>query len=316
METFLIVLLLLFGLALVTFGANWLVDGSSDIAKRIGISDFVVGLTIVAIGTSSPEIVVSFLSAIQGNSDISVGNVVGSNIFNAAIILGLTAVLSPVLITSLNRRVHVPVNVLATFLFILFCYTGNRTITRFEGVIFLIILLAYYIWTIKSDRQATKLSSEAPQKPSRHILLSILLIVSGLGALIWGGELFVDNARKIAALLDVSDKVIAVTVIATGTSLPELATSIVAAAKGSAQMALGNLIGSNTINILFVLGGAALIHPLQTNGMGLLDQGALVLSAILLLIFTNITSKEIISKIEGALLLLLGLVYMGLCIAL
>ena len=318
METFLIVFLLLLGLALVTFGANWLVNGSSDIAKRIGISDFLVGLTIVAIGTSAPEIVVSFLSAFQGNSDISVGNVLGSNIFNAGIILGLTALISPVAITKRNRQLHIPFNALATVLFIFFCYTGHRTITAWEGLVFLIILILYFVWTIRKDYKETHHADikEAGEKPRRHILLSIGFVLVGLAALIYGGELFVANAQKIAKMMNISDKVIAITLIATGTSLPELATSLVAAVKGKGQMALGNLIGSNTINILLVLGGASLIHPLDTTGINYLDQGALLLCTIFLIVFTSVTSKEVISKIEGALLLLLGLVYMGLCIAL
>lgn len=314
-----IILLLLLGLALVTFGANWLVDGSSDIAKKIGISDFLVGLTVVAIGTSAPEIVVSFLSALQGNSDISVGNVVGSNIFNAAIILGMTALISPVAITKRNRQLHIPFNTLATLLFIVFCFTGNRTITAWEGLVFLLLLILYFIWTIRKDYKDTHLAdaneTTEPQ-PSRHLLLSIGLVIIGLAALIFGGELFVDKARELAKMMDVSDKVIAITLIATGTSLPELATSVVAAAKGKVQMALGNLIGSNTINILLVLGGSALIHQLDTSRIDYMDQGALLLCSLFLLLFTMVISKEVISKIEGALLLLLGLVYMGLCIAL
>lgn len=319
METLVIVILLLLGLGLVTFGADGVISGASDVAKRFGVSEFVIGLTIVALGTSAPEMVVSFLSAFQGNSDISVGNIIGSNIFNTAIILGLTATLSPIAITQRNRIYDIPVNVVVTLLLVIFGLSEGKNLTVLDGAIFLGIFVAYFIWNFKREHDERKKEADStPQEeaPKRHILLSILMILAGLFALVYGGNLFVDNACKIAKLLGVSDKVIAITLIAAGTSLPELATSVMAVIKGKGQLALGNIIGSNTFNILLILGGSALIRPLSMEHITYWDYGTLMLSAVLLLIYTFLINKQKINKIEGALLLLLGLVYMGLCIAL
>ena len=318
METFVIVLLLVLGLVLVTFGADGVISGASDIAKRFGVSEFVIGLTIVALGTSAPEMVVSFLSAIQGNSDISVGNIIGSNIFNTAIILGLPATLSPILITRRNRVYDIPVNVFVTLLLIVLGLSEGKNLTLLDGIIFLGIFVAYFIWNFKRERQENNAKADsAPQEPARHSLfVSILLVIAGLFGLVYGGNLFVDNACKIAKLLGVSDKVIAITLIAAGTSLPELATSLMAAIKGKGQLALGNIIGSNTFNILLILGGSAVIRPLSMEHINYWDYGALMLSAVLLMVYTFLIDKQKLNKIEGALLLLLGLVYMGICIAL
>ena len=313
-----IVLLLVLGLVLVTFGADGVISGASDIAKRFGVSEFVIGLTIVALGTSAPEMVVSFLSAIQGNSDISVGNIIGSNIFDTAIILGLTATLSPILITRRNRVYDIPVNVFVTLLRIVFGLSEGMNLTLLDGIFFLGIFVAYFIWYFKRERQENNAKADsAPQEPARHSLfVSILLVIAGLFGLVYGGNLFVDNACKIAKLLGVSDKVIAITLIAAGTSLPELATSLMAAIKGKGQLALGNIIGSNTFNILLILGGSAVIRPLSMEHINYWDYGALMLSAVLLMFYTFLIDKQKLNKIEGALLLLLGLVYMGICIAL
>lgn len=318
METIVIVFLLLLGLGLVTFGADGVINGASDIAKRFGVSEFVIGLTIVALGTSAPEMVVSFLSAFQGNSDISVGNIIGSNIFNTAIILGLTAVLSPIAITQRNRIYDIPVNVLVTLLLVVFGLSEGKNLTVLDGVIFLSIFVVYFIWNFKREHDERKNETEdVPQASARRpIIMSIFMVLAGLFALVYGGNLFVDNACKIAKLLGVSDKVIAITLIAAGTSLPELATSLVAVIKGKGQLALGNIIGSNTFNILLILGGSAVIRPLSMDHITYWDYGTLMLSAVLLLMYTIFINKQKINKIEGALLLLLGLVYMGLCIAL
>ena len=318
MEIFVTVLLLVLGLLLVTFGADGVISGASDIAKRFGVSEFVIGLTIVALGTSAPEMVVSFLSAMQGNSDISVGNIIGSNIFNTAIILGLTAAISPILITRRNRIYDIPINVFVTLLLIVFGLSEGKNLTLLDGIIFLAIFLAYFIWNFKQERQEqTEEADKASQEPvKRSFFVSILLVLGGLFGLVYGGNLFVDNACEIAKMLGVSDKVIAITLIAAGTSLPELATSLMAVIKGKGQLALGNIIGSNTFNILLILGGSAVIRPLSMEHINYWDYGALMLSAVLLMVYTLFINKQKLNKIEGALLLLLGLVYMGLCIAL
>lgn len=311
METFLIVVLMLSGLALVTIGADGVVNGASDIAKRFGVSEFVIGMTIVALGTSAPEMVVSFISAFQGNSDISVGNVIGSNIFNTAIILGLSALLAPLAVTRRNRVYDIPVNVLVTLILIVFGLSEGKNLTLLDGLIFLTIFVVYFIWTFRRDRAERKAEAASrPEIPSRSLFLSVVMVLGGLAALIFGGDLFVDNSCKIAKLLGVSDKVIAITLIAAGTSLPELATSVLAAIKGKGQLALGNIIGSNTFNILLILGGSALIRPLSTANINYLDYGMLMLTALLLWVYTVFFDKEKINKTEGALLLLPGIAYL------
>ena len=317
MDTFVIVLLLLVGLALVTVGADWMVDGASGIAKRFGVSEFVIGLTIVALGTSAPEMVVSFIAAIQGNSDISVGNIIGSNIFNTAIILGLSALLAPIVVTANNRKYDIPVNLAVTAMLIIFGLTEGHILTRLDGALFLVGFVAYLIFSFKRDKPAGRApeGENADGEKPRALPIAILMVAAGLGALVYGGQLFVDNAQKLARLIGLSDKVIAVTVIAAGTSLPELATSVVAAVKGKSQLALGNIIGSNTFNILLILGGSAMIRPLSTQNIGMLDYAALGLTSFLLLFYTLVVDKNRLNKAEGAFLLLLGIAYMAvLCI--
>ncbi|MCR5277507.1 MAG: calcium/sodium antiporter [Bacteroidales bacterium] len=307
------ILLLLVGLALIVFGADYLVDGASAIARKAGVSEFVIGLTIVGFGTSCPEMVVSFLGAIQGNSDISIGNVVGSNIFNALLILGLTGVVSPVAITAANRKRDIPIVIGVTLLlilcgmsFTLFGWGGSDGLTRVEGAVFLLIFAAYIFYCFKSDSPT---ESEAPQKDLK-LWLAILMTLGGLAGLVVGGRLFVNNATAIARALGVSDKFIAITVLAGGTSLPELATCVVAAAKHRGQLALGNILGSNIFNILLILGGAALIHPVSFSGMNFVDLGMLLLSAVLIYTAAYTGKKDQVDRFDGALMLLCEAAYL------
>lgn len=313
------ILILLGGLMLILFGANWLVDGSSSIAKRFGISEFVIGLTIVGIGTSAPEMVVSFLSSFQGKADMAIGNIVGSNIFNTMLILGITAVIRPLTITKSNLRRDIPLNIFVTILLIVLGMNftlfgaGKDQLCRIDGVI-LLAVFAWYLWTsFKSDQGDSEEDGEGIKEYKTGI--SILLIISGLAGLIIGGRLFVNSATELAKMFGVSDKFIAITVMAAGTSMPELATCVVAALKGRGQLALGNVLGSNISNILLILGGAALINPLSFGGMTYVDLGALLLSSVFILASAYMFRKNQLDRFEGTVLLLMEVGYMWYLIA-
>ena len=303
------ILLLLVGLGLVVLGADWLVNGASSIARRAGISEFVIGLTIVGFGTSCPELVVSLSGAIEGNSDISVGNVVGSNIFNVLFILGLTAMVLPVGMTDKNRRIDIPITLGVTILLVILGITGSMSgpgISRWEGVLMLLVFSAYLFYCFKSD---SKDEFSETQQATLSITKSIALTLTGLAGLIFGGDLFVDSATALARQIGVSDKFIAVTILAGGTSLPELATSLVAAIKGKGQLALGNILGSNVFNAMMILGLSSVITPLSFASMTIVDIITLVLSAVLLLIWAYTGRKNRIDRREGAAMLLCYVAY-------
>ena len=307
------IVLLLAGLALIVFGADALVDGASSVARRFGLSEFVIGLTIVGMGTSAPEMVVSFIGAFQGNADIAIGNVVGSNIFNTLLILGLTALILPMAVTPSNKKRDIPVNIFVTALLVVlglektFFGIGNDGLSRYDGAILMAVFILYMVMSFKGNHP----DEEENPAPLKSIWLSILMILGGLAGLILGGNLFVDNATAIAKALGVSDKFIAITILAGGTSMPELATCVVAAAKKKGQLALGNIIGSNVFNILLILGGSALIHPLSFVGMNYVDLGVLMLSAIALFTATFVGKKDRIDRLDGSLFLLIWAAYMA-----
>lgn len=307
-------IILIAGLALVLAGANFLVDGASAIAKRFGMSDFIIGMTIVGIGTSSPEMVVSFLSAIEGNADIAVGNVVGSNLFNTLVIMGITAIITPVALTSNNIKKDIPFSLLAAFIvFTLGLGTVidgavENIITRVHGVMLLAmfgIFMAYTIYSSSSSSGKEEQTQQQTSKAPKNIWISILMVVGGLAGLIWGGDLFVSSACAIAKSLGVSDTVIALTILATGTSLPELASSSVAAFKKNTDLALGNVLGSNISNIFLILGGSSLIHPLSMKNITMLDTSMLVISSLLLFICAFTFKKKQLDRIEGVILTVL-----------
>ena len=323
-----VILLLISGLALVLIGAEVLVDGSSKIAKKLGISDFVIGLSIVAIGTSAPEMVVSFLGAIQGKADISVGNIVGSNVFNTAFVLGISALIAPVLITRTNKRRDVPVNLVVTLLLFLCGMTGtllalvglgdsgfaSNTISRVEGAVFLLLFIGYMVWSFLSSEKSAEDVQDPAKAKQINIWISLIFIILGIVSLVFGGQVFVSSAEAIAHKAGLSDKFIAVTVLACGTSLPELATSVVAAIKGKGQMAIGNVLGSNVANILLIVGGSAVIRPLSLDGINLLDFAALGALALMLTAAAYL-SREKLSRTAGAILLAIGVAYNAFLIA-
>lgn len=307
-------LLLIVGLALVVLGADFLVDGASSIAKRFGVSDFVIGLTIVGMGTSAPELVVSFIGALQGNGDIAIGNVVGSNIFNVFMILGATALILPMDITPMNRKKDIPLNIVITLIFIALGMSrtlfgiGDDVLGRLDGAILLVLFAAYIYMCFRFDtaNQSENNENEKVIKPA----LAAVLIVAGLAGLVFGGRMFVNSATSIAKMLNVSDKLIAITILAGGTSMPELVTCIVAAFKKKGQLALGNILGSNVFNILLILGGSALIHPLSMAGMSYVDLGALLLSALVIWASIHTNKKNQLDRADGLLLLILEAAYM------
>ena len=307
-------LLLIVGLALVVLGADFLVDGASSIAKKFGVSDFVIGLTIVGMGTSAPEMVVSFIGALQGNGDIAIGNVVGSNIFNVFMILGATALILPMDITPMNRKKDIPLNIAITLIFIALGMSrtlfgiGDDVLGRLDGAILLVLFAAYIYMCFRFDtaNQTESIENEKVIKPA----LAAVLIVAGLAGLVFGGRMFVNSATSIAKMLNVSDKLIAITILAGGTSMPELVTCIVAAFKKKGQLALGNILGSNVFNILLILGGSALIHPLSMAGMSYVDLGTLLLSSLVIWASIHTNKKNQLDRADGLLLLLLEAAYM------
>ena len=306
------IILLIVGLSLVVLGAEWLVNGASSIARRFGVSEFVIGLTIVGFGTSMPELVVSVTGSIEGLSDVSIGNVVGSNIFNTLLILGLTAVLVPVSITRDNKQRDIPIALVATLLLellgmrhTLFGIGSSDGITRWGGILFLVIFAGYVVFCFKNNKNS---ESDAEAKAMK-LPLAVLLSLLGIGCLIGGGQLFVDSATSVARSLGVTEKFIAITILAGGTSLHELVTCVVAALKHKNQLALGNVLGSNVFNILLILGASATIHPITFGNINLFDMSVLLLSVLFLWLFAKTGKGSQISRVEGLLLLALFAAY-------
>lgn len=294
------------GLALILYGANWLTDGASAIARRLGVSDLVVGLTIVALGTSTPELVISILAAVGGNAPMAVGNVVGSNIFNVLAIIGIVAIVKPIPICRSVMGEQLPWVLLTAAIVVATGFSPwldgtPAVVSRVEGIILLLLLVMFMRRTLLSARENPG-SEAGGNTRQRKVWIACLMIAGGLGALIFGGDIFVDGASAIASLMGVSDAVIGLTIVAAGTSLPELATSVVAARKGSPDMAVGNVIGSCVLNIVLILGTAATITPLSFGGVGPLDMAVLGLSALLFWLTARYGGTRIITRLEGVLL--------------
>ena len=303
-----LLLLLIVGLGLILAGANFLTDGSAAVAQRFRVPEFIIGLTIVAVGTSMPELVVSVLSAAAGNSDVAIGNVVGSNIFNVFVILGICALIRPLVLTKENIRRDIPFGMAASLVLLavtsdrLVCAGATDRIGRPDGIVMLALyigLMWYMIRTTKRQRSIpgattgmnVPVSGAALKNGAQHaegtkkpiaLWLAGVMIAGGLAGLVFGGEMFLKSATAIARTLGISESVIAITLVAGGTSLPELASSVVSLLKGKAEMALGNVIGSNIANILLILGISATIHPLTMGGITLTDILVAVLSSLLL----------------------------------
>ena len=313
------IVFLLAGLVLILFGADRLTDGAAEAAKRLRMSEFVVGLTIIAIGTSMPELTVSFLSALKGQSEMAVGNIVGSNIFNIFVAVGICALISPIALTRSNIRFDIPVCI-AVSLLLLAC--GCRGIISRPVGIAMVLLYALYLWyTVRTSRPdggkagnaaATVHAAEPPRtnNEKRHpSWLLCVMIVGGLCALVGGGEMFVRGATELARRLGVSESIIAITLVAGGTSLPELASSVASLLKGRGGMALGNALGSNIANILLVLGLSATAHPLTFGTITMTDLCAVLAGAVLLLVSAFTFRRRAIDRWEGSIFIIIYTVY-------
>lgn len=312
------------GIVLIIAGANYLTEGASALARRFGVSPLVVGLTIVAFGTSTPELIVSLLSALKGNSDIAMGNVVGSNIFNVLVIGGITALVAPITVTRSTVRREIPLVLLASLVLSVmaldrvFAGTGatENILSRSEGIVLLCFFLIFLTYTFAIAKGDPSDPHTAPA-PTKHypLWLLVVFIIGGLGGLVLGGELFVDAASSIARTLGMSEGFIGLTIVAAGTSLPELATSIAAALKKEPEIAVGNIVGSNIFNIFFILGTTATVTPIRIGGVSSLDFLVMSFSAILLYVFAVLFGQRVIKRAEGAVLVLCFVLYTAYLIA-
>jgi len=311
------------GVALVLWGADRLTEGASSLARGLHVPEIVIGLTIVAAGTSAPELFVSMVSAFKGTSDLAVGNVLGSNIFNTMLIVGCSAVVAPMAVAPSTVKKDIPFAVVASFLLFMLCFDdmdsphlwGNE-ISRSDGIILLIGFLIFMIYTFQSAKKEGLMpteeeleeNSELPKDYSK-LWRNLSFIVLGLACLIIGSNLFVDAASYVAYRYGVRQSVVGLTIVAGGTSLPELATSVVAAYKGRSAIAIGNVLGSNVFNILLVLGMTAVVHPMRIMGITIVDLMMMLVSVGILWLFAY--TKYSVSRREGVLLMLGFLAYMG-----
>lgn len=311
------ILLLILGLCLILAGANFMTDGSAAIARKFGMSDFLIGLTVVAMMTSAPELVVSITGAVNASPEMAIGNIVGSNIFNILVIIGLTAVISPIAVTRGILNNEIPLVILSSVVLLIIGSSPwldgtPMTVTRSDGLILLIFFIIFMRYTIASAKRTPDNNEPSPDGNTKKPLplwLAILVTLGGLGLLILGGQWFVDSASSIARTLGWSEGLIGLTILAAGTSLPELATSLVAATKGHSGMCLGNVIGSNIFNIFLVLGCTATVMPLSFGTIGLFDLLSLTAASILFWIFGRFYRKNTITRAEGIFLLLCYIAY-------
>ena len=292
------------GIALVLWGADRLTDGAVALADRMGISQVVIGLTVVAMGTSMPEFTISLLSAIKGTSGLAVGNVIGSNIFNSLLIVGTSAVVAPMLILKSTVRKDIPFALVASVMLYLLSQDGQ--ISRWDAAILFVFFMIFMTITIKESKSADS-KKEDTQIKSIKVWKAVAFLLIGLTGLILGSNIFVNGATKLATTLGISDAVIGLTIVAGGTSLPELATSVVASRKGNSGIAIGNVLGSNVFNILMILGITGLITPMSIHGITQVDLTMLVVSMILLWLFSF--TKYRIERWEGAILSILFIGY-------
>ena len=311
---------LIIGLLLILGGANWLTDGASAIAKKWGVSDLIIGLTVVAFGTSTPELSIGIISALKGSAPLAIGNVVGSNIFNIFVIIGVVALVHPIQIEKSVLNTQIPLVILSSVaLLAIGCgpwlgVPGASKIIRPEGILLFLFFLIFMRYTFSQARSASPSDPSAQQASSigtMNIWKAIGLVVVGLAALVAGGDRFVSGASGIAASLGMSEALIGLTIVAAGSSLPELATSIMAAIKGKTGIAVGNVIGSNIFNIFMVLGITATIYPLPFGGIGVADLLIMTAASILFWIFGRQFGEKIINRWEGGVLLICYIGYIS-----
>lgn len=305
----LIALAIISGFLILTAGAEALVRGASSMALKLGITPLVIGLTIVAFGTSAPELAVSLKSALAGNSGIAIGNVIGSNIANIGLILGITALIRPIQIQSQMVKREIPIMIVATLLF--WGLISDGDLSLLDGAILTSLLVIYLIFSYLSgiNQGGSSANDEINQVKNLHPLLASGFILVGIGMLVGGGMLFVDGAVELANLFGISELIIGLTIVAIGTSMPELVTSIVAARKGESDIAIGNVVGSNLFNILGILGITTLVHPITSSGLQLIDMSIMLVLALVLLPLAWTGMR--IGRREGTLLLLAYLCYLS-----
>ncbi len=308
------ILSLLFGLALILSGANFLTDGASALAKRFNISPLVIGLTIVAFGTSAPELTVSIVSAMQGSAELAIGNVVGSNIFNILMIVGITSIVAPITVTKGTLSKEIPLAILSCIVLLIcandqFLQTGpENVINRADGLLMLCFFAIFLGYTFAIAHNQSESESEIKSLP---LWRCVVYIIGGLAALIFGGQLFVDGSSAIARSLGVSESIIGLTLVAMGTSLPELATSVVAALKKNPEIAIGNVIGSNLFNVFLVLGASATISPLPLGGITNFDLFYLLGASVLMFLAGLYYKVRTISRPEGVIMVAAYVFYTG-----
>jgi len=305
------VLFILVGIVLVLWGADRLTDGAVAVAEKMKMPQIVIGLTIVAMGTSMPEFCVSLVSALKGTTDLAVGNIVGSNIFNTLLIVGVSAWVAPMTILKSTVRKDIPFALFASVILLVMCLDGN--ISRLDaGILFVLFLVFMYVTLkgakTKGDDTTAKTDSIEDNKKPMAAWLSIVWIIVGLACLIGGSNLFVEGATKVAEHIGVSEAVIGLTIVAGGTSLPELATSVVSARKGNSGIAIGNVLGSNVFNILAILGVTGVITPMHLQGITMLDLSMMVVSTLLVWLFSF--TKYKIARWEGIVLTIVFIGYM------
>ena len=292
------------GIVLVILGADWLTKGASALARRFKISELVIGLTIVALGTSLPELVISTGAALKGSSGIALGNVIGSNIFNSLLILGVAALIAPIRFNARMLTRELPFNLLASVVLLLVSGSmlvggaPGEYITRYSGMLLLCFLAVFIRYTFSIAGDDGDDEEVAPMSVGKVLLF----IVAGLAALIFGGNIFVDGATEVARTFGISEAVIGITIVSAGSSLPELAVSVSAARKGNVGIALGNVLGSNILNIFFILGVSSTITPIALDGFSCIDHYVLLGSSVLLYIVSRFGGRAVITRVEGAVL--------------
>lgn len=294
------VVLFVAGIVIVLWGADRLTDGAVGLAERMGVPQIVIGLTIVSIGTSMPEFFVSLMSAINGTPDLAVGNVVGSNIFNTALIVGIAAMICPIHILPATVKKDMPFTIIASVVLLVMCF--DSSISRIDALLLFAMFAMFMYITLKGARANFGQGSDGGSVKKRPMAVSrsVTFLVVGLACLVLGSNVFVDNASAIAANLGMSEALIGLTIVACGTSLPELATTVVAARRGNSGIAIGNVLGSNVFNILMILGLTGIISPMDIQGITSVDLGALLLSIVVLWLFSF--TKYRVERWEGALL--------------
>lgn len=306
------IFLIIIGFIFLIVSADILVDGSSGIAKKFHIPEIIIGLTIVSIGTSMPELFVSITSALEGHSDMAIGNIIGSNLSNLLLILGLSAIIKPIIFQKETRYYEIPMCLFFTIILMIFCNSQNK-ISRIEATILLIlfcIFLGYTIFMGKKESKNNLIEIDVKENKKNSTIKNIILIILGVVGLKIGGDLTVNNTVNVANYFNISEKIISLTILAVGTSLPELVTSVMAAIKGNSDIAIGNIIGSNIFNILLIIGVSAVINPITYNVTYNFDLSILLLSTVILAIFPFIPPKEKMSRANGFVYFLMYVIYL------